>query len=165
MPTVPRLVFCILLYVWNHVIFHWLAFFDYQFIYQKQTLAPEVDKYLRPAECHFRWRWQCATEILLLNASHNQHYCRHADDASLMQFAKHILPPTKSGKRPFSWQRLEAADTCHQDNMVTWQHGGLYSNSKVHGANMGPTWGRRDPGGPHIGPMSLAIWDSYRLKL
>ena len=31
-------------------------------------------------------------------------------------------------------------------------------DSKVHGANMGPIWGRQDPGGPHIGPMNLAIW-------
>ena len=32
-------------------------------------------------------------------------------------------------------------------------------DSKVHGANMGPIWGRQDPGGPHIGPMNFAIWD------
>ena len=32
-------------------------------------------------------------------------------------------------------------------------------DSKVHGANMGPTWVRQDPGGPHVGPMILAIWD------
>ena len=31
-------------------------------------------------------------------------------------------------------------------------------DSKVHGANMGPTWARQDPGGPHVGPMDLAIW-------
>ena len=31
--------------------------------------------------------------------------------------------------------------------------------SKVHGANMAPIWGRQDPGGPHVGPMDLAIWD------
>ena len=30
--------------------------------------------------------------------------------------------------------------------------------SKVHGANMGPFWGRQDPGGPHVGPMNFAIW-------
>ena len=30
--------------------------------------------------------------------------------------------------------------------------------SKVHGANMGPIWGRQDPGGPHVGPMNFAIW-------
>ena len=23
---------------------------------------------------------------------------------------------------------------------------------------MGPTWGRQDPGGPHVGPINLAIW-------
>ena len=32
------------------------------------------------------------------------------------------------------------------------------SNSKVYGANMGPTWVRQGPGRPHVGPMSLAIW-------
>ena len=32
-------------------------------------------------------------------------------------------------------------------------------DSKVHGANMGPIWDRQDPGGPHVGPMSFAIWD------
>ena len=32
------------------------------------------------------------------------------------------------------------------------------SDSKVHGANMGPIWGRQDPGGPHVGPMNFAIW-------
>ena len=31
-------------------------------------------------------------------------------------------------------------------------------DSKVHEANMGPIWGRQDPGGPHVSPMSFAIW-------
>ena len=31
-------------------------------------------------------------------------------------------------------------------------------DSKVHGANMGPIWGRHDPGGPHVGPTNYAIW-------
>ena len=30
-------------------------------------------------------------------------------------------------------------------------------DNKVHGANMGPSWGRQDPGGPHVGPMNFAI--------
>ena len=34
----------------------------------------------------------------------------------------------------------------------------MYPDSKVHGANMGPIWGRKDPGGPHDGPMNFAIW-------
>ena len=31
-------------------------------------------------------------------------------------------------------------------------------DNKVHGANMGPIWGRQDPGGPHGGPMNFVIW-------
>ena len=31
-------------------------------------------------------------------------------------------------------------------------------DSKVHGANMGPTWALASPGGPHVGPMKLATW-------
>ena len=30
-------------------------------------------------------------------------------------------------------------------------------DSKVHGANMWPIWGRQDPGGPHVGPMNSAL--------
>ena len=33
-----------------------------------------------------------------------------------------------------------------------------YPDGKVHGANMGPIWGRQDPGGPHVGLMNFAIW-------
>ena len=34
----------------------------------------------------------------------------------------------------------------------------VFPDSKVHGGNMGPIWGRQDPSGPHVGPMNLAIW-------
>ena len=30
-------------------------------------------------------------------------------------------------------------------------------DSNFHGAHMGPTWRQQDPGGPHVGPMNLAI--------
>ena len=33
-------------------------------------------------------------------------------------------------------------------------------DSKVHGANMGPTWVLSAPDGPHVGPMNLAIGES-----
>ena len=36
-----------------------------------------------------------------------------------------------------------------------------FPDYKVHGANMGPIWGRQDPGGPHVGPMNFAIWFAY----
>ena len=32
-------------------------------------------------------------------------------------------------------------------------------DSKVYGANIGPTWGQQDPGGPYVDPMNFAIWD------
>ena len=48
--------------------------------------------------------------------------------------------------------------------MGTWLHGGrirlfshYYPDSKVHGANMGPTWVLSAPDGPHVGPMNLTI--------
>ena len=32
-----------------------------------------------------------------------------------------------------------------------------FPDSKIHGANMGPIWGRQNPGGPHVGPMNFVI--------
>ena len=42
------------------------------------------------------------------------------------------------------------------DDITTWKR--PCTESKVHGANKGLTWGRQDPGGPHVGHMNLAIW-------
>ena len=36
-----------------------------------------------------------------------------------------------------------------------------FPNSKVHGANMGPIWGRQDAGGPRVGPMNFATWELW----
>ena len=33
----------------------------------------------------------------------------------------------------------------------------MHPDNKGHGANMGPTWVLSAPGGPHVGPMILAI--------
>ena len=35
-------------------------------------------------------------------------------------------------------------------------------DSKVPGANMGPSWVLSAPGGPHVGPRNLAIWEYIR---
>ena len=35
-----------------------------------------------------------------------------------------------------------------------------FSDAQAHRANMEPIWGQQDPGGPHVGPMKLALWDS-----
>ena len=34
-------------------------------------------------------------------------------------------------------------------------------DSKVDGANIGPIWGRQDPGGRHVGPVNFAIWGVF----
>ena len=45
--------------------------------------------------------------------------------------------------------------------VITCRLFGANPDSKVHGANMGPIWGRQDPGGPHIDPMNFAIWEAF----
>ena len=45
--------------------------------------------------------------------------------------------------------------TCSLNGIFAWEK---LPDSKVHGANMGPIWGRQDPGGPHVGPMNFVIW-------
>ena len=48
----------------------------------------------------------------------------------------------------------------YEFRQLTWikDHLVLISDSKIHGANMGPSWVLPAPGGPHVGPMNLAIW-------
>ena len=43
-------------------------------------------------------------------------------------------------------------------HICCWLSHIVYPDSKVHGANMAPIWGRQGPGGPHVGPMNFAIW-------
>ena len=49
--------------------------------------------------------------------------------------------------------------SCAGTGMFSDNNVNIIPDSKVHGANMGPTEGRQDPGGPHAGPVNLAIWD------
>ena len=49
----------------------------------------------------------------------------------------------------------------HQDLFSISRLARYYPDSKVHGANKGPIWGRQDPGGPHVCPMNFAIWVGY----
>ena len=38
-------------------------------------------------------------------------------------------------------------------------------DSKIHGANVGPTWGRQNPGGPHVSHTDLAIWWQFHRNI
>ena len=62
------------------------------------------------------------------------------------QHKKNVMQGKKFG---ISSQHGKAATT-----LVT----GTHPDSKIHEAKMGLIWGRQDPGGPHVGPMNLAIW-------
>ena len=56
--------------------------------------------------------------------------------------------------------RVESTSNSRPAKETPWGRalGCLFPDSKVRGANIGPIWGRQDPGGPHVGPMSFAIW-------
>ena len=38
-------------------------------------------------------------------------------------------------------------------------------DTKIHGANMGPTWVLSAPDGPHVGPMNLAVRDIHDITM
>ena len=56
----------------------------------------------------------------------------------------------------WSWGVIE--NPCHKfnDGLATQPN----PDSNAHGANMGPIWGRQDPGGPHVGPVNVVIRES-----
>ena len=62
---------------------------------------------------------------------------------------------------------LQRAKKMKSISMSLWQcyRVDLNPNSQVHWANMLSIWGRQDPGGPHVGPMNLAIWVPNEITL
>ena len=71
---------------------------------------------------------------------------------------------TEAGTMCHSWENASAINPSTHPGKVSYTsrkcdplYLKAYPDSKVHGANMGPAWGRQDLGGPHVGPMNLAI--------
>ena len=62
---------------------------------------------------------------------------------------------------PISWKLLEVVLTNHRVQWCQLKHSHI-PDSKVHRVNMGPIWGRQDPGGPHVGPMEFAICEGRK---
>ena len=56
---------------------------------------------------------------------------------------------------PYIWVHIAEIMACH---LFSTKPLPKDPDSKIHGANVGPTWGRQDPGGPHVGHRNLAIW-------
>ena len=57
----------------------------------------------------------------------------------------HLQCPSQGHQHPRYWM-------CEMGMLVR-----DFPDSKVHGANMEPIWGRQDPGGPHVVPMNFVI--------
>ena len=60
---------------------------------------------------------------------------------------------------PHSRSRRNNTDSTMKPDNGERTHQGISPDSKVHGANMGPTWVLSAPDGSHVRPMNLAIRD------
>ena len=71
-----------------------------------------------------------------------------------------VLPVTRSSESTTLavYDRLGGLERFHLTGLGITTVKINYLDSKFLGANMGPIWGRQDPGGPHVGPMNIAIW-------
>ena len=81
---------------------------------------------------------------------------RHSHAYSLVL----IMKERRIGRKPLSNPKM--ADRATQQANLSVAMLFTTPDSKVHGANMGPTWVLSAPDGPHVGPMNLAIWDVIR---
>ena len=52
---------------------------------------------------------------------------------------------------------VTTTDHRYIDYLMRWRLLRVYSDTKVHGANMGPSWVLSAPDGPHFGPINFAI--------
>ena len=68
----------------------------------------------------------------------------------------HLYIVEPSPKTYLLWQLWAPHASPVSDRAVTIS---ANPDGKVHGANMGPNWGRQGPGGPHVGPMNFTIWE------
>ena len=74
------------------------------------------------------------------------------------------------GNRVTTNETLRLLYHCHPNTICVWIRDASvsrskgYPDSKVYEADMGPTWGRQDTGGPHARPMILAIWGIIRCE-
>ena len=108
----------------------------------KSFLMEDKVPLLLYSQYHGSW-WHCHVS--------SQGISRHGDDLSIVEYCD------------FSTGRVELIlmmmNQPHQSAAQNWPWLlGSFPDSKVHGANMEPIWGRQAPGGPHVGTMNFAIW-------
>ena len=103
-----------------------------------------------------------ATENYMYPGNFNKSYTvadRNATSAQTNSLPNTVCTSGLSSiKTPSCMPNMERCyddDTCRAPHFLCTK--GLLPDSKVHGANMGPTWVLSATDGPHVGPMNLAI--------
>ena len=99
-------------------------------------------KWVKPANASPMHKWDPNVYVNAINMWHNHKTVLDLNELILLMPVPHINP-------------ISAI------TLPVYQY---YPDSKVHGANMGPIWGRQDPGGSHVGPMNFAIWVGHQLS-
>ena len=73
-------------------------------------------------------------------------------------------PRSMKAHRGGSYRKEKVGSVYYHTSSLGGSHQVTTPDSRVHGANMGPTWGRQDPGWPHVGPMNLAICEGIQQR-
>ena len=129
---------------------------------QCPTLTPPILSWVRIV--HLQWVAILQTRMEVVAKVHTQMTPRWA-----MVTPRPVLlwqlPPTWSGTMvqcssprcrpgsPNSWPMVRTVEDALRSRGCVNLH-----DSKVRGADIGPTWVRQDTGGSNVGPMNLAIW-------
>ena len=97
----------------------------------------------------------------------NQNGCSYYTVAEVMSRNLLYIQEVYFGIVPnmMSYHFIDHFEKCHMAHWMFFKYVIImvgasketYSDSKIRGANMGPTWALSAPGGPHVGPKILAI--------
>ena len=122
-----------------------------------KTITRTKNKQRQLQQQYGKWSWQREIFQLLLenataphhvNALCNMRTCSiHNTNLTKLQIQQFV------GKHLICWSQFILLSLTISNDFA-WS---ISPDSKVHGANMGPTWVLSAPDGPHVGPMNLAI--------
>ena len=111
--------------------------------------------------------WCCAFECCWISWTFHTHFCKHRNVHFLMENEYRCMFSLKVCCFCFSsWTACHSALISHKIIKIVSIHFCVqlsaqtcvhkrFPDSKVHGTNTGPIWGRQDPGGPMLAPWTL----------
>ena len=105
--------------------------------------------------------WHCYWRNLFFSFQHllvaHWYLNLPAKHAVTLGLRRGTVRPTDAAGTRMLRRRMSGAIKEVREFLFIWTHYVTSPDSKVHGANMGPTWVLSAPDGPHVGPMNLAI--------